>query len=233
MRSLYFLFFIFLTYQNLRADLVEPEDISTQESPTNKSKEKSPDSISPPPFIEDLNPPPIFDDKPKKLNNPTTTTNPSSKKNSTKPPSQNKQDQEKIYFKSTGLRGNKKEGRVELEENVLVTQGELYISCDKAIVFYNTQTEEVEKIQSIGNVKIRNQDETSGQSIRAESKEAFYFAQERKITLKGKANLIKGESVVRGKEITYELDTGWIKADKVEGVMQPKDKDLDKNDDQK
>ena len=44
-----------------------------------------------------------------------------------------------------------------------------------------------------------------------------------KVILKGNARLWRGPDLVRGKQITYELDTGWIRAERVVGKVQPGD----------
>ncbi len=42
--------------------------------------------------------------------------------------------------------------------------------------------------------------------------------------LEGKARLKRGADVLRGSRIVYDIDTGVIKAEKVEGVVQSNDK---------
>ena len=55
------------------------------------------------------------------------------------------------------------------------------------------------------------------------SNEAVFYNKERKVVLRGNPQLIRtGGDIVKGKEITYELDTGWVRVEHVEGVLQPK-----------
>ena len=56
--------------------------------------------------------------------------------------------------------------------------------------------------------------------MRSESREAFFDNVARIVILKGDPKLWRGKDIVRGRKITYDLKTGWIKSDRVEGVVQ-------------
>lgn len=107
----------------------------------------------------------------------------------------------------------------------MVTQGDLRIEADKAAVHFDQKTEEVSRVVATGNVKIFRVDPDTQQKVRAESNEVLFDNMQRKVTLKGNARLWRGPDLVRGKQITYELDSGWIKADRVEGIVQPGEAD--------
>ena len=46
-----------------------------------------------------------------------------------------------------------------------------------------------------------------------------------RVELEGNARLWRGADLVRGKKIIYEMDTGWIRADRVAGEVHPPEKD--------
>jgi len=128
---------------------------------------------------------------------------------------------EPVHFESMGLQGLRSQGLVNLLDKVVVTQGDMRLEADKAVVHFDQKTEEVNRVVATGNVKIFRTDPETKQKVRAESNEVLFHNIERKVTLKGNARLWRGKDLVRGKQIVYELDTGWIKADRVEGVVQP------------
>jgi hypothetical protein len=41
--------------------------------------------------------------------------------------------------------------------------------------------------------------------------------------MEGNARLWRGTDLVRGKKIVYEMDTGWIRGDRVAGELHPGD----------
>ena len=137
-----------------------------------------------------------------------------------KPASANEK-REPVYFESVGLEGMRSQGLIKLLEKVIVTQGDMRLEADRATVHFDKKTEEVSKVVATGNVKLLRTDPETRQKVRAESNEVLFDNLERKLTLKGNAKLWRGGDLVRGKQIVYELDTGWIKADRVEGIVQP------------
>jgi len=129
---------------------------------------------------------------------------------------------EPVKFTSRGLKGLKEAGKVELSEDVVVTQGELKMESDKAEIFFNEATREVMKVVCEGNVKVAGVDPNSGERFRALGNSGVYLNRNRTVVLEGNAKLWRGEdSVIRSKKITYEMQTGWIKADRVAGEVKP------------
>jgi lipopolysaccharide transport protein LptA len=126
-----------------------------------------------------------------------------------------------VKFWSNSLSGFRDQGSLSLEEDVVVTQDDIRIEADKAMIFFERTTNEVKEVHAVGSVRFQRVDPESGQPIRAEGKEAIFDNAKRMVTMKGEPVLYRGEDVVRGKVIYYNLVTGWVKADRVEGVMQP------------
>ncbi len=141
-----------------------------------------------------------------------------------KAPGQKGDAEEPVLFESKGLRGLREKGFVELVENVVVSQGTMRLEADHAQVAYDEVTKEVVKVTADGNVKMFKTDEDSGDKIKAYGDTVIFMNKERIVTLEGNARLWRGADLVRGKKITYELDTGWIRADRVAGEVHPADK---------
>jgi lipopolysaccharide transport protein LptA len=132
-----------------------------------------------------------------------------------------KSDRPPVQFESRSLQGMKDQGRVILKDDVIVTQGDFRIESDEATIIFENKSKEVTKVLASGRVKISRAAPEIKDRIKAECNEAVFHNVDRKVVLKGNARLWRAEDLVRGKQITYELDTGWIKADRVEGVVQP------------
>lgn len=131
---------------------------------------------------------------------------------------------EPVHFESKGLRGLREKGTVELIEDVVVTQGDLRVEADRAQLFYDGNQREVVKVVANGNVKMFNIDQSTGEKMRAFCDQVVFLNSERTVVMEGNARLWRGtQSVIRGKKITYEMDSGWIKADRVEGELQPEE----------
>lgn len=126
-----------------------------------------------------------------------------------------------VQFESKSLQAMKDQSRVILKEDVLITQGDFRLQADEATIYFDQKTREAMKVIASGRVKAFKSDVELKQRVKAECNEAVFYNQERKMVLRGNAKLWRGEDLVRGKQITYELDTGWIKAERVEGVVQP------------
>ena len=151
-----------------------------------------------------------------------------SKTNQTKSPESQKKSpkktgakQEMVKFWSKSLSGFRDQGSLSLEEDVVVTQDDVRLEADKATIFFERATDEVKEVHAVGSVRFRRADPETGQMIRAEGKEAIFDNAKRMITMKGEPVLYRGDDVVRGKVIYYNLTNGWVKADRVEGVVQP------------
>lgn len=148
-----------------------------------------------------------------------------------KPPKGDKSQQSNnvpIKYRSERLSGQKEGGVLVLEEDVVVTQGEMRIEADKATIHFDQATNEVIDCVAVGNVKFYQKDPETGSPVTAEGKEAVFNNRQRTVILKGDPKLVRGGDVVRGRQILYDLTTGWVKAERVEGVVQPAKQDAGK-----
>ena len=131
-----------------------------------------------------------------------------------------------VFFKSEGLKGLREKGTVELLHNVVVTQGDMKLESERAQVLFDEASHQVRKVIAVGNVRIDGVDENSGDKFKAFGDQAVFLNSERTVVLEGNAKLLRGEdSVIRSRKITYEMNTGWIRADRVEGEVQAEEKD--------
>lgn len=126
-----------------------------------------------------------------------------------------------VKFWSKSLSGFREGGTLILEEDVVVTQDDIRIEADKATIFFEQGGKDVKEVHAVGSVKFSRTDPETGQPIRAEGKEAIFYNAKRNVVLKGDPILNRGDDVVRGKVIYYDLTNGWVKADRVEGIVQP------------
>lgn len=133
-----------------------------------------------------------------------------------------------IKYRSERLAGQKEGGVLVLEENVVVTQDEMRIEADKATIHFDQTTNEVIDCVAIGNVSFYQKDPETGNPVTAQGREAIFNNRERTVILKGDPKLVRGGDVVRGRQILYDLTSGWVKADRVEGVVQPTKQDAGK-----
>ncbi|MFK7873138.1 MAG: lipopolysaccharide transport periplasmic protein LptA [Oligoflexales bacterium] len=136
---------------------------------------------------------------------------------------QNEQSKLPIHYSSQNLRGTREAGLLELKTAVTVTQGSLKVTSDNAKIHF-TEQEEMERVEALGHVKIHTIDPESGKKVRAHSDELTYHEQDRIITLSGHAKLWRGDDMLQGQVIQYNLDTGWIKVQKVKGQLHTTEK---------
>jgi|688.fasta_scaffold20072_6 lipopolysaccharide transport protein LptA len=126
-----------------------------------------------------------------------------------------------VKFWSKSLSGLRNPGSLMLEEDVVVTQDDIRLEADKATIFFEPKSREVREVHAVGSVRFSRVDPDTGQPIKAEGREAIFSNSKRLITMKGEPVMYRGDDVVRGKVIYYDLKNGWVKADRVEGVVQP------------
>lgn len=135
-------------------------------------------------------------------------------------------EREPVHFESKGLKGLREKGTVELVDDVVITQGEMRLEADHAQVYFDESAKDVMKVVADGNVKIFNVDPNTGEKLRVFANHGTFENRNRLITADGNVRLWRGnDSVVRMKKATYEMDTGWIKGDRVAGELSPSEKD--------
>lgn len=157
--------------------------------------------------------------KSKKTKKPIASEAPSaSAKKPAKKPSKEKQP---VRFTSVGARGNRDKGLIELKKKVRVFQEDFSLSSNKATIFLNKKTDEVDRVEATGNVRLEKVDVQTGERIKAKAQSAVFYEKEQKVVLRGNASFMRGKDLIKGKVITYEMDSGWISAEKVDGIVSP------------
>lgn len=221
-KTLCFLLASIIYATNAHADLLDEEasPISSNKAEQDSGKPSSNGQKSP---SKDARPSEAVTTPSKRVGSAPSKTDLTNSKNSKKNQAKSK---EPVHFESKGLKGLREKGLVELVDNVVVTQGDLRLEADKAQVFFDEAAHDVVKVIAEGNVKIFNIDENTGEKLKAYGNQVVFLNKERRVIMEGNARLWRGDdSVIRGKKITYEMDTGWIRADRVAGELSPSEKD--------
>lgn len=135
---------------------------------------------------------------------------------------------EPVEWSAKSFKGSRENKEVELIGNVKVKQVDVVLTADKATLFFK-KDETVDQIVATGSVKMVKSASSTSSEVIARGREAVFYNDEQKISLSGRASLIRNGDVVRGKQITYELKTGLITVDNVEGVMKKQDVPLSKS----
>lgn len=134
-----------------------------------------------------------------------------------------KEKKKPVLYQSNGLSGLRDKGTIELLDDVMVSQGTLKLEADQAKILFDEATDEVQTVTADGHIKMFRYDEDSGEQIKAFGDRVIFLNLERKIILEGNARLFRGVHLLRGDRLIYELDTGWIRAEKVEGEFHPEE----------
>ncbi len=133
-----------------------------------------------------------------------------------------------INLSSDGVSALKEMGTIELEKNVLITQGDLSLKSSKARVYFVNDGNEVQKIVAEGDVQVDKFDEISQKPIHASGKKMTFLNDKQIIILEGNAKISRGKDNMRGNMITYDIKSGQIKAEKIETVVYPEENQIKK-----
>lgn len=135
---------------------------------------------------------------------------------------------EPIRLKSEGRSTYSRDGGIiHLVKNVVITQGQLRFQANEAKVYLNQnhqsqeEQDNVDRVEVIGDVQIAKFSEDPNEKITAKGDRAFFYNEKRKVVLIGNARFWRGGHLVKGKQISYDLDTGMITVDRAEGVVKP------------
>lgn len=82
---------------------------------------------------------------------------------------------------------------------VVATQGDMTVYADKLVVRRDQKTEQVEKIEASGGVRVVQQDRI------ATAQQAVFYQLEEKLILNGAAEIRQGQNMVSGEEIVFFL----------------------------
>lgn len=149
-----------------------------------------------------------------------------SKKTSKKKMSDEERQKLPIKLKSDGQLTYSRGGKIaHLVKNVRVSQGNLSFRSDEAKAYFvEIDGENVaEKVEIFGNVRFAKYEADPRENIKASGNRALFLNRQRKVTLIGNARLWQGGHLIKGKQITYDIQTGIIKVDRAEGVLQPEE----------
>jgi lipopolysaccharide export system protein LptA len=130
---------------------------------------------------------------------------------------------ESIRIKSDELQTDTKARTATFTGRVVARQGDMTIYADRMVVTYASGSDDLEKVELFGNVRIVQQDRIGTGS------HGLYDSATRRITLDGNPRVVKGNDSVTGKVITYGLDdessvvTGGGDS-RVEAVIHPKER---------
>jgi lipopolysaccharide transport protein LptA len=126
-----------------------------------------------------------------------------------------------VHFQGLSLTGLKSEGVVELHKQVVVTQDDFRLESEEAKIYLEPPSNDVKKVVATGHVKITKKDENTGNPVHANSDVADFDNLTQMITLKGNARILKEGDLLTGDLIYYNLKTGWIKVERVKGIVTP------------
>ena len=129
-----------------------------------------------------------------------------------------------VEYKSEGIRAAKEANIIELKKDVEVKQGDFKMNANSAIIYFNGETEEVKEVIAEGNVKIYKGAPDTGGVVKARGNKMTFDAEKQIVIIVGNARLWRGDDLMKGRKIIYNMKTGWVNAEKVEGIVQPREK---------
>lgn len=96
----------------------------------------------------------------------------------------------------------------EFRGNVIAVQGDLKMTSDVMTVHYKTGEQAKADGQSISSIEVKGNVFLSTPEETAEGKSGYYDVMQENITLTEDVVLTRGENVVKGRELVYDLKTG-------------------------
>ena len=72
-----------------------------------------------------------------------------------------------------------------------------------------------------GHVDVTKSSDDPAEEVTANGNKAQFYNDKRKVELVGNAHLWRGGHLIKGKQITYFIDTGMITVDEAQGVVKP------------
>lgn len=145
-----------------------------------------------------------------------------SKKNLEKkggPKKNQKSGKSKLKWEALMLKADRNNRLIELKQKVKLTQGDLLINSDEAVIFLDADSQVV-RAEASGNVFISKG--SGKQQLSAKSGKAVFYVNKRKILLTQNPIVWKEIDVIRGSSITYDVDSGMVTVSKVEGILESK-----------
>jgi lipopolysaccharide transport protein LptA len=129
--------------------------------------------------------------------------------------------EKKLTFSSDLLVGNRKNGSAELQGNVKIHHGELYMQSKKAQMYFDETSKELTRVIATGEVTLEKKSPQKADSVFASGGKVEYDRVQNLIYLSKNAMLRQGADVVRGDMIKYNVSTGIVQAQQVQGNVYP------------
>jgi len=104
-----------------------------------------------------------------------------------------------IEITAQQLEALQEKGQAIFTGNVVATQGDITLHCDRMVVFSQDGQQQVERLEAYGNVRVVQLDRT------ATADQAIYRQRQGTLVLLGNARLLQGQNQVSGNEITVYL----------------------------
>lgn len=128
-----------------------------------------------------------------------------------------------VYFKSEKLWSYFNKGVSKLQNNVLIKQTDLTLTCDLAFIYFD-EKKITQKVEALGNVHIIRQQGKNQERIDAYSKRAVYTPGNRKLSLIENAKIVKSNEIIKGNIINYSLKTEELTGENIDGYLVSKEK---------
>lgn len=113
-----------------------------------------------------------------------------------------------IEITADSLEVSQKEQNATFIGNVVAVQGKMRLTSDKMKVFYRTGEQAKGDAQAISRIEVDGSVFMTNDSETARSKSGVYNVDANKLTLKEDVVLTRGENVVKGAVLEYDLVTG-------------------------
>jgi lipopolysaccharide export system protein LptA len=114
-------------------------------------------------------------------------------------------------LKAARWTGSMQSGEQVWSGNVLITQGSLRITADKATLHYKNGA--VERAELLGSPAQVQQSLDSGGSVSAQAQQVTYHLTDNKVSLSGDVRIEENGNVTQGQRFDYALDTGALVGD--------------------
>lgn len=127
-----------------------------------------------------------------------------------------------IHLASEGTSTYSQNGSfVHLEKNVIITQDDIRIQANEAKIKMAKESGGVDVAEMLGKVSLVRSSKDPGERINAYGDRALFENDSQLVTLEGNARLLRDGHLVKGDKIIYEIVTGMVKVDRVQGVVRP------------
>lgn len=134
----------------------------------------------------------------------------------------------KVFFRSSGVKGTRQNGIIELKKNVYIRKCSLEITSKKAYIYFDSKKETVLRITALGNVDLKNIEPRRNLILKAKGDKLVYEVGEELIELVGKdkrpATMQRNYNSFSSKKIIYDIRNDAIQSNNVEGTISAGDK---------